>query len=92
MTGETETWTAERVIEIMRDLAKDDDLPSHLVTGEILGKDTVETLGIDSLGGAYLIERLEDTTGVQMPDDFLDPTDDIDRIASCLTDLIKSAS
>ena len=91
MTGESGPWTAERVIGIMRDLAKDDDLPNHLVTGEITGKDTVETLGIDSLGGAYLIERLEDTTGVQMPDDFLEPSDDIDRIASRLTDLIKSA-
>ncbi|MDA8584875.1 phosphopantetheine-binding protein [Rhodobacteraceae bacterium] len=91
MTSETENWTADRVVEVMRTLAKEDDLPAHLISGEITGKDTVETLGIDSLGGAYLIERLEDTTGVQMPDDFLDLTDDIDKIALRLNNLIKSA-
>jgi acyl carrier protein len=82
------TWTSESVIKVLRDLATEDDLPAHLATGEIKDSDTVETLGIDSLGGAYLIERLEDLSGVPMPDDFLDAKDDVAKIASRMNDLI----
>ena len=89
MTTDTESWTTERVAEVMRNLAKDDDLPEHLITGEISGQDTVETLGIDSLGGAFLIERLEELTGILMPDDFVDLKDDIATIAARLDDLVK---
>ena len=89
MTTDTESWTTERVAEVMRNLAKDDDLPAHLITGEISGQDTVETLGIDSLGGAFLIERLEELTGILMPDDFVDLKDDIATIAARLDDLVK---
>ena len=89
MTGTTENWTTEKVVDVLRTLAKEDDLPAHLATGDIKGQDTVETLGIDSLGGAYLIERLEELSGVMMPDDFLDLKDDVATIATRLNDLIQ---
>lgn len=92
MTAEIKTWTTETVIEVLRALAKEDDLPAHLATGEITGVDTVDTLGIDSLGGAFLIERFEEMTGVQMPDDFLDLEDNIEVIAAHLNDFIAKAS
>lgn len=88
----SKTWTTETVIEVLRTLAKEDDLPAHLATGEITGQDTVDTLGIDSLGGAFLIERLEEMTGVEMPDDFLNLEDDIEAIAARLNDFIAKAS
>lgn len=65
-------WTEDRVIGILRELAKIEELPAHLVTGKIEGADTVETLGIDSIGGVALIDRLETEAGVLLPDDFLD--------------------
>jgi len=85
-----DTWTVERVVEVIRSLALEEDLPAHLSTSAIAGTDTVETLGIDSLGGAYLIERLEETIGIQMPDDFLAPEDDVAKIAKRLNDLVEA--
>lgn len=82
------TWTAERVISIIRELAEKTDLPEHLSEGDIKGSDTVDTLGIDSIGGAYLIERLEEETGVLMPDDFVALDFDLDEIAARLNRLI----
>ncbi len=65
-------WTEERVIGVLRELAKNEELPAHLVTGTITGADTVETLGIDSIGGVALIDQLETDSGIPLPDDFLD--------------------
>ncbi len=82
------TWTAADVIAIIRDLARKTDLPEHLIEGDIKGADTVDTLGIDSIGGVYLIERLEEDTGLLMPDDFVELTFSIDEIASRLNRLL----
>lgn len=87
MTAEITNWTTDNVIAVMRDLAANEDLPAHLVTGEIKGTDTVDTLGIDSLGGAFLIERLEELSGILMPDDFLELKDDVAAIAARLNEL-----
>ena len=92
MTTKTTTWTTETVIEVLRALAAEDDLPAHLATGAITGQDTVDTLGIDSLGGAFLVERLEEMTDVQMPDDFVNLEDNIEAIAARLNDFIAKAS
>jgi acyl carrier protein len=81
-------WTADEVVLVLRSLAKEDDLPAHLITAEISGLHTVDTLGIDSLGGVYLIERLETMSGVLMPDDFLDLEDNVAAIAERLNQLI----
>ena len=43
-------WTAERLIEILRKLAEEQVLPKHLVDASVSGLDTVETLGMDSIG------------------------------------------
>ncbi|MEP5760341.1 MAG: phosphopantetheine-binding protein [Litoreibacter sp.] len=91
MTGEIKVWTTQDVVEVLRALAAEDDLPAHLATGEITGQDTVDTLGIDSLGGAFLIERLEEMTGVEMPDDFLTLEDNIEAIAVRLNEFIAKA-
>lgn len=84
------TWTTQEVISVLRTLAREEDLPAHLITGEISGEDTVNSLGIDSLGGAFLIERLEQLTGVLMPDEFIDLEDNIATIAERLNQIVRS--
>ncbi len=84
------TWTAQDVVAVMRALASEADLPSRLVTGDISEADTMETLGIDSLGQVYLVERLEQLTGVLMPDEFLDVNDSLTVIATSLNELVRS--
>lgn len=87
----TTPWSPDDVIAVLRDLAQAEDLPAHLATGAIKPEDTVDTLGIDSLGGAFLIERFEEMTGTLMPDDFLDLSDNIAVIAERLTALTQKA-
>ncbi|MEM7318377.1 MAG: acyl carrier protein [Pseudomonadota bacterium] len=74
-------WTEDRLIGVIRDLAKENELPDHLITGKILGLDTVETLGIDSIGAVALIDRLEAEAGVLLPDDFLEFEESVEQIA-----------
>lgn len=80
-------WTTEKVVAVIRDLATQEDLPFRLIVAPISGHDTVDSLGIDSLGGVYLIERLEQLTGHLMPDDFLDLDFTISEIAERLNRL-----
>lgn len=75
-------WTADRVIVILRELAKAEELPNHLIDGPITGADTVETLGIDSIGAVTLVDQLESEANVLLPDDFLAFEDSIDDIAN----------
>lgn len=77
-------WTAERVIEIIRTLAAEDELPGRLHTAPISGEDTAETLGLDSIGAFSLIDRLETESGTVLPDDFLALGDSIATIAERL--------
>lgn len=81
------SWTDERVSDILRELAKIEELPAHLVTGTITGEDTVETLGIDSIGAVALIDRLEADSGVLLPDDFLDFDSTVSSIAQRMNTL-----
>lgn len=81
------SWTDERVSDILRELAKIEELPAHLVTGTIAGEDTVETLGIDSIGAVALIDRLEADSGVLLPDDFLDFDSTVSSIAQRMNTL-----
>ena len=81
------TWTEERVIGILRELAKEHELPEYLVNGTIEGADTVEDLGIDSIGGVALIDRLEAAAGVHLPDDFLGFDDSVGNIAKRMNSL-----
>ena len=85
-------WTTQDVIDVLRALAREEDLPSHLIDGEITANDTVDSLGIDSLGGVCLIERLELKTGMVMPDEFLDLKDNIAEIAERLNRLVESGA
>ena len=39
MTG---SWTTEQVIEVIRSLAREDDLPERLISGAINPQDTVD--------------------------------------------------
>ncbi|MGB1388926.1 MAG: acyl carrier protein [Paracoccaceae bacterium] len=80
-----QTWTTERVAEILRALAEEDELPQHLLKATISDGDTVETLGLDSIGAVALIDRLETEAGVALPDDFLDFKDTVADIAARLT-------
>lgn len=86
------SWTQERVIGIIRALAAEEELPEHLTTAEIRPDDTVETLGLDSLGAVSLIEKLEEELGVLLPDDFLDFEDNIAGIATRLDALARGAA
>lgn len=80
-------WTADRVIDILRSLAREEDRPNHLVEGKITGADTIETLGIDSIGAVALGDRLEGEAGVLLPDGLLDVVDKIDDIVQRLNSL-----
>lgn len=80
-------WTEERVIGILRELAKEEDLPAHLVAGPITGADTVETLGIDSLGAVWLTDRLEAMINIPLPDDFLEYDNSVATIAQRMNTL-----
>lgn len=80
-------WSKERLIGILRDLAREKELPEHLLDGEIGGADTVETLGIDSIGAVALIDRLEAEAGVLLPDDFLEFDESVEKIAQRMNTL-----
>ncbi len=80
-------WTAEKLVEVLRDLAREDELPAHLKDGPIGEGDTVTSLGLDSLGVVTVIERLEEMTGVPIPDDFIEMEDTIAGIAARLAGL-----
>ncbi|MGD9164959.1 MAG: acyl carrier protein [Chromatiales bacterium] len=71
----------EYLIRIIKALSVEAELPEHLITATITSEDTVETLGLDSLGAVSLIERLEAELGISLPDDFLDMADNIAGIA-----------
>ena len=77
-------WTVDRVAGILRVLAEEDELPQHLLTAPITATDTVETLGLDSIGAVALIDRLETESGVALPDDFLDLKDSVADIVARL--------
>ena len=81
-------WTEERVIGILRDLAGEEELPAHLKDGKIGPEDTVESLGIDSIGAVALIDRLEAEAGVHLPDDFLEFDESVANIAARMNSLI----
>ncbi len=80
-------WTAERLIGILRELAREKELPEHLEHGPILGADTVESLGIDSIGAVGLIDRMEAEAGVLLPDDFLGFDETVENIAKRMNSL-----
>ncbi len=81
-------WSIERVVSVLRAMADEDELPEHLKAAQITGQDTVETLGLDSLGAVYLIERLELEAGVALPDDFIEFEDSIAVIAQRINQLL----
>lgn len=87
---DTGIWTEDRVVLVIRELANQEELPEHLKTAEISGTDTIETLGVDSIGGVALIDRLETEVGVPLPDDFLDLDDNVAAIAQRLNDLSEA--
>jgi acyl carrier protein len=74
-------WTPADIISVIRELAEKGLFPAHLLDGEISERDSIDALGIDSIGGVYLIDRLEELTGVAMPDDFAPPGTDLTGIA-----------
>ena len=80
-----QSWTVERVAGILCALAEENELPEHLLSASITGADTVETLGLDSIGAVALIDRLEGEAGVALPDDFLDFKDSVADIADRLS-------
>ena len=87
---ETAGWTEERVIQVIRELAAQEELPEHLQTAKISSADTVDTLGVDSIGGIALIDRFEAEVGVPLPDDFLDFGDNVVTRAQRLNDVIRA--
>jgi len=88
----TEDWTAEKLVGVLRELAREDELPAHLKEGPIGEADTVTSLGLDSLGVVTVIERLEEMTGVPIPDDFIEMEDTISGIASRLAGLTQGSA
>jgi acyl carrier protein len=85
--SDSKDWTAEKLVGVLRELAGEDELPAHLKEGPIGAADTVTSLGLDSLGVVTVIERLEEMTGVPIPDDFIEMEDTIAGIAARLAGL-----
>ena len=85
-----EKWTSFEIVSVIRELAARNDLPSHLVDVEISETDTVNSLGIDSIGGVYIIEKLEEMSGQLMPDDFLELNFSLEEVANRLNQLIEN--
>lgn len=85
-------WTADDIIGVIRELAGTGQFPGHLIEGPISAGDSIDSLGIDSIGGVYLIDRLEELTGVGMPDDFVPPGTDIAGIAARVNELVAENS
>jgi len=85
-------WTAEKVIAVIRELAAQNDVPAHLADATINDTDTVETLGIDSIGGAYLVERFEEMTDILMPDDFVELRFTLAEVADRLNQAVAENS
>lgn len=81
-------WTPADIISVIRDLAAEGLFPAHLVDGEISEADSIDVLGIDSIGGVYLIDRLEELTGVAMPDDFAPPGTDLRGLADRVNQIV----
>jgi acyl carrier protein len=81
-------WTSADIISVIRELAEKGLFPAHLVDGEIAAHDSIDVLGIDSIGGVYLIDRLEELTGVAMPDDFAPPGTDMNGIADRVNQIV----
>ncbi len=81
------SWSVDRLVELMRQLARENELPEHLLEGEITGADTMESLGIDSIGAVAVVDRLEEQIGVLLPDDFLEFEESIAEIAERLNAL-----
>ena len=88
MTNNAE-WTADKLVSVLRELANEDELPAHLKEGPIGEADTVTSLGLDSLGVVTVIERLEEMTGIPIPDDFIEMEDTIAGISARLAGLEK---
>jgi acyl carrier protein len=83
-------WTPADVVAVIRELAEKGLFPAHLVDGEISDRDSIDSLGIDSIGGVYLIDRLEELTGVAMPDDFAPPGTDLTGIADRVNQIVAA--
>lgn len=91
MSDSTE-WTTEKLVGVLRELAGEDELPAHLKEGPIGESDTVTSLGLDSLGVVTVIERLEEMTGIPIPDDFIEMEDTIAGIAARLAGLAQGGA
>jgi hypothetical protein len=61
------------LVELIHRLARQGDLPQHLLASPLGAGTRLERLGLDSLGNLTLLEELEQWTGLELPDEALDP-------------------
>lgn len=75
------------IIALIRELAKQGDLPRDLATAAITAETTLEGLSLDSLGRMILLSALDESRGVLIPGDILSPGLTLGGLAAKITNL-----
>jgi acyl carrier protein len=61
------------LVALIKRLVSEGDLPSSVADVDLTTDTSVEDLGLDSLGKLTLLEELEVASGVELPEDFINP-------------------
>lgn len=73
---------ADDVVGIIRDLARDGDLPRDLVEAPLGADTTLGGLALDSLGKLTLLAALDERLAIYIPDDSIDDTTTIGALVT----------
>lgn len=73
---------ADDVVGIIRDLARDGDLPRDLAEASLDAGTTLGSLALDSLGKLTLLAALDERLAIYIPDDSIDDTTTIGALVA----------
>ncbi len=76
------TILATGVVGIIRDLARDGDLPRDLAEAPLDADTTLGGLALDSLGKLTLLAALDERLAIYIPDDSIDDTTTIGALVA----------
>ena len=63
----------QALTDLIRELARDGDLPRDLVDAPLDEETTLESLSLDSLGRMNLVAALDDRMGIYIPENLVTP-------------------
>lgn len=75
----------EIVVEAIRDLARDNQLPKRLADKELLPSTLLEDLGMDSLGQLNLLSELEERIDDTFSESAISSIDTLEDLAEIIT-------